>query len=92
MAHKWYRSLVEPSGDPRGEILVGGAYPGEVFSFDYDRPGFHVKPLLEGGVIEEVNDPTKDELAAVAKRHGFADVEKLTKDELKAALAAVWEE
>lgn len=88
MARKWYRSLVERTGDPRGEVRVGGADPGEVFSFDYDRPGYDVRALLEGGVIEEVNEPTKDELAAVAQRKGIPDASKLTKDELKAALEA----
>lgn len=57
MAKKRYRSLVEPSGDPRGEILVAGAAPGEEFEFDYDQPGYDEKALLDAGIIELVTKP-----------------------------------
>jgi hypothetical protein len=91
MAAKWYRSLVEPTGDPRGEILIGGAHPGEVFQFDYDRPGYNAEVLLETGGIEEIAEPTKEQLAAVAKRKGHADVQKHTKEELVKLLEDSWE-
>lgn len=63
MAKKWYRNKLEPSGDPRGEILVGGAGPGELFEFDYDQPGYDVQSLLDGGVIEEASAPSKSDKA-----------------------------
>lgn len=91
MAAKWYRNLSEPTGDPRGEIKIGGSMPGEVFSYDYDRPGFDDKVLLEGGAIEEITEPTKEELSAVAKRKGHADTQKLTKEELTKLLENSWE-
>lgn len=92
MAAKWYRSLIEPSGDPNGEILVGGAMPGEVFRFDYDRPGFHEKPLIEHGVIEALDkEPTNEQLAQVAKRLGHGGVETMKKEELFALLEDHWE-
>lgn len=91
MAAKWYRNLTEPTGDPRGEIRIGGSLPGEVFQFDYDRPGFDEQVLVESGGIEVISEPTKDELSKVAHRKGFADVQKLTKDELVKLLENSWE-
>lgn len=91
MAKKWYRNLTEPSGDPRGDVRIGvdgsspGAGPGEVFVFDYDRPGFNAQVLLDGGAIAEV-DPSKEDLVAAAERAGVADAQKMTKDDLKATL------
>ena len=55
MAKKRYRSLVEATGDPRGEILVAGAAPGEEFEFDYDQPGYSEKHLIDSGIIEVVD-------------------------------------
>ena len=98
MALKWYRSLIEPSGDEHGDILVGangnfpGAHPGEVFRFDYDRPGLHVSHLIDNGVIEELaQEPTKEDLAVVARRYGIAGGESMKKEELIAALDTIWE-
>lgn len=92
MAVKWYRSLIEPSGDPRGEIKVAKAEPGEVFQFDYDRPGFGAQPLIDNGIIEELKgDPTNEDLARVAKRLGHAGVESMKKEELLALLDSHWE-
>jgi len=92
MAAKWYRSLIERSGDENGEILVGGAYPGEVFLYDYDRPGFDDKVLIENGVIEELKgDPTNEQLQAIAKRDGHAGVESMKKEELLTLLEDRWE-
>ena len=90
MAAKWYRSKIEPSPDGRN-ILVGGAHPGEVFSFDYDRPGFNAQGLIDQGVIEEINEPTKADLADVAHRKGHADVQGKTKEELVKLLEDSWE-
>ena len=90
---KWYRSLIEPSGDPRGEVKVGGAMPGEVFMFDYDRPGFHESVLIREGVIEALTtEPTKEELSVVARRHGIAGGESMKKEELLALLDDHWED
>lgn len=55
MAKKRYRSLVEKTGDPRGEILVAGAGPGEEFEFDFDQPGYDEKALVDSGIIELVD-------------------------------------
>lgn len=92
MAKKWYRSLVESTGDPRGEVLVGGAAPGEVFTYDYARRGYNERVLIENGVIEEIPDPSKEDLVLVAERLGIAEASKKTKDELKAAIEAAGEE
>lgn len=92
MAVKWYRSLVASTGDPTKEILVGGAFPGEVFKFDYDQPGFHEWPLVENGIIEAVDgDPTKEELLVVARRHQVPGAESMKKEELEQALDSYWE-
>lgn len=95
---KWYRSLIKPSGDEHGDILVGassiydGAYPGEVFMFDYDRPGYHAQFLIDNGVIEEMaQEPTKDELSALARRLGHAGTESMKKEEVLALLDQYWE-
>jgi hypothetical protein len=92
MARKWYRSLIEPSGDEHGDILVGGAYPGEVFMYDYDRPGYSAQHLIDNGVIEELaQEPTKDELAGLARRFGVAGGESMKKEDLIIALDPYWE-
>lgn len=95
---KWYRSLIKPSGDEHGDILVGasarydGAHPGEVFMYDYDRPGFHAHHLIDNGVIEELTtEPTKDELSVVARRLGHAGTESMKKEEVIALLDQYWE-
>lgn len=67
MAKKWYRSLVEATGDPRGEVLVGGAGPGELFEFDYDQDGFNAQMLIDAGIIEEVDPPKKKAADAAGK-------------------------
>lgn len=84
----WYRNLTVPDGDPRGVVTIAGSHPGEVFSFDYDRPGYNVAPLIAAGMIEPIQAPTKDELVMVAKRLGLAGADKMTKEQLEAALTA----
>lgn len=88
MAKKWYRNKLEASGDPRGEILIGGAGPGEAFEFDYDQPGYNVQALLDQGAIEEISEPNKAELVERAEAAGIEGAAKMSKDELVAALAA----
>ena len=98
MAKKWYRNILEDDKDPRGPILIGGAGYGEVFAFDYDarvdKNGnpvrYDAKLLIDSGAIEEIADPKKEELEAVAERHGI-EAQGKTKDELKAALEAAGE-
>lgn len=75
MAVKRYRNLLPFDPTSERQTLIGvdeaagfsGGGPGEVFEFDYDRPGYDGQALIDAGLIESVDKPTKEELNAIAE-------------------------
>lgn len=51
MAKKRYRNL--------SQLVVAGAEPGKEFEFDYDRPGYDAKSLIDTGIIRPVESKPK---------------------------------
>lgn len=69
-----------------GGSIVAGSNPGEEFSFDFSDGDYNEQALIDGGAIERLTEPSKDELLARAQGLGLEVPTGATKAEIQALI------